>query len=394
MLDIWPALPLVIRGSGYAASQGKGADDGIIAALKHNDRVHQILLDGFSSSLLEEVVAVMQVPFPALTNLEIISWGETATVVPEAFLGRSAQRLQSCIVQGIAFSGQWKLLLTANHLVILRLEDIPHSGYISPDTMVTCLSAMPNLKQLDLGFRSSRSRPDRASQRPPLLIRVIHPSLTHFWFQGISEYMEDLVSRIDVPLLDNLDILFFDQLIFNTPQLHNFLARTEKFQAHNQAAVVFYDDAIFLKAQFSSNSSLKLGITCTKSDWQISSMAQICSSSLVPFSTLERLDLREGRNPLPLWQDEVENTQWLELLRPFTALKDLYFKENFVPLVAPALQELIGERVTKGLPSLRNLFVEGFKQSGPLHETIGQFVASRQLSDPPVAIHNWDGQSY
>ena len=176
MLDIWPALPLVIRGSGYAASQGKGADDGIIAALKHNDRVHQILLDGFSSSLLEEVVAVMQVPFPALTNLEIISWGETATVVPEAFLGRSAQRLQSCILQGIAFPGQWKLLLTANHLVILRLEDIPHSGYISPDTMVTCLSAMPNLKQLDLGFRSSRSRPDRASQRPPLLIRVIHLS--------------------------------------------------------------------------------------------------------------------------------------------------------------------------------------------------------------------------
>jgi hypothetical protein len=177
-------------------------------------------------------------------------------------------------------------------------------------------------------------------------------SLTHFWFQGISEYMEDLVSRIDVPLLDNLDILFFNQLIFNTPQLHNFLARTEKFQAHNQAAVVFYDDAIFLKAQFSSNSSLKLGITCTKSDWQISSMAQICSSSLVPFSTLERLDLREGRNPLPLWQDEVENTQWLELLRPFTALKDLYLKENLAPLVAPALQELIGEKGTKGLPSL------------------------------------------
>ena len=47
------------------------------------------------------------------------------------------------------------------------------------------------------------------------------------------------MARIDAPLLANLSITFFHQLIFNTPHLTQFISRTPKFKAHDEARVVF-----------------------------------------------------------------------------------------------------------------------------------------------------------
>jgi hypothetical protein len=70
-------------------------------------------------------------------------------------------------------------------------------------------------------------------------------------------------------------------------------------------------------------------------------------------------------------------------------VKNLYLRKEFVPGIAAALQELVGARITEVLPSLQNIFVEGFEPSGPLQENIGQFVAARQLSGHPIAISDW-----
>jgi hypothetical protein len=88
-------------------------------------------------------------------------------------------------------------------------------------------------------------------------------------------------------------------------------------------------------------------------------------------------------------RDDVENDQWLELLRSFPAVKNLYLCEESAPGVAAALQELIGSRITGVLPSLQNIFVEGLEPSGPFQENIGRFVSARQLSDHPIAISDW-----
>ena len=90
------------------------------------------------------------------------------------------------------------------------------------------------------------------------------------------------------------------------------------------------------------------------------------------------------------WQDDIENSQWLELLHPFTAVKDLYISQEFTPRIAPALQELVGERVTEVLPALQTLFLEEPLPSGPVQETIGQFVAARQLAGHPIAVSRWE----
>jgi hypothetical protein len=176
MLDIWPPLPILIQDH---RCPREGADN-IIAALEHNDRVCQISIEveEVLSSVLGRFAKAMQEPFPELTHLGLWSANGTTLVVPETFLGGSAPRLQYCHMDYLPFPALRKLLLSANHhLVRLYLTKIPHSGYTSPEPMVTCLSAATSLEFLDLRFQSPRSRPDRASRRPPPLIRTILPAL-------------------------------------------------------------------------------------------------------------------------------------------------------------------------------------------------------------------------
>ena len=65
-LDVWPALPLVIRCNGDYPTESV---DNIIAVLERSDRVCQINLMDVPSSHLEKVSAAMQEPFPELTHL-------------------------------------------------------------------------------------------------------------------------------------------------------------------------------------------------------------------------------------------------------------------------------------------------------------------------------------
>jgi hypothetical protein len=333
----------------------------------------------------------MQQPFPALTSLRLSSVDNEAPTVSDPFLGGSAPRLQYLQLNCIPFPGLPNLLLTATGLVTLRLRRIPHSGYFSPEAMVIVLSASTRLEELELTFQSPRSRPDRERRRPPPPTRSVVRVLTHFEFHGVSEYLEDLLARIDAPLLDLLDITFFHQVIFHTPQLAQFISRTPQLKARDEARVIFYSRTavVALSSPQIFHRYLELKIS-SMADWRLSSIAQICSSSLSLISSLERLYVYEKEDLQSCWEDDIENVQWLELLRPFTTVKTLYLSREFAPRIGPALQELVGGRATEVLPALRSLFVEQLHRSRPVQEAIGEFVAARQLSGHPISISYWD----
>jgi hypothetical protein len=135
-----------------------------------------------------------------------------------------------------------------------------------------------------------------------------------------------------------------------------------------------------------------LAILCSQSDWQLSSLAQVCSSSfqqvLVP--AVEHLYIHEDGCAQLRWQDDIESSQWLELLHPFTAVKGLHISLGFVQRIASSLQELTRERVTEVLPTLQSIFLEKTLPSGPVQEAIGRFVAARRLASHPVAVSRWE----
>jgi hypothetical protein len=391
-LQVWPDLPIVIE----QCDPPTGGVDSILAALGHEDRVCEIVFRHISSSLWENALAAMEEPLPALTRLELVSEDKTIPVVPDSFLGGAAPRLRSLYMTRIPFPGLPRLLSYATDLVDLELYDIPQSGYISPDTMVSCLSSLTSLESLRLEFESPRPRPIQERGRPPPQTRSALPALTYFSFRGVSEYLEDLVARIDTPFLDELNITFFHQLILDTPQLAQFITRTPNLKAHNEAHVMFLNGAV--QVLLGSMQQISIRTTCKAPDWQLSFVAQLCNSSLSLISSLEHLYICEDKYSRSRWQDDVEDDQWLELLHPFATVKNLYLSKGVVPRIAPALQELVGERLTEVLPALQGLWLEepcplGLTEgllSGPVQDAIEKFVASRLLSGHPIAISLWD----
>ncbi len=129
---------------------------------------------------------------------------------------------------------------------------------------------------------------------------------------------------------------------------------------------------------------------CKAPDWQLSFVAQVCRSSLSLIPSLEHLYICEGVYSRSRWQDDIENDQWLELLHPFTNVKNLYLSQGVVPRIALALQELVGQRLTEMLPALQGLLLEEPDLSAPVREYIEKFVASRLLSSHPISVSHWD----
>ena len=392
-LDVWPPLPIVVQNFSWVSSV-----DNLVAALEYNHRISEITLHHLSGSQFEQVLAAMQQPFPVLTGLGLWFNDGTALVDPASFLGGAAPHLKSLNLRCNPLPGLPKLLLSATDLVTLRLYSISHSGYISPEVLTTCLSVLIRLEILIIGFESPQSRPDHP--RPPPPTRIHLPVLHVLNFSGVSEYLEDLVARIDAPLLGIMRIASFHQLIFNTPHLTQLISRTPKFKTPDTVHVTFSLWAVLVRT---FGKRLRFEVSCGRSDWQFSSLAQVCGSAFPRafIRAVEQLhfhtdfdDIPTPAAELPLLQalyglDDVESSQWLEVFHPFTAVKYLYIPSELTPRIAPVLQGLVGERVADVLPALQTLFLEEPLPSGHVQEAIGQFVAARRVAGHPISVSHY-----
>jgi F-box-like len=341
-LDFWPPFPIVLTVD-YLRNLG---EDNILATLEQHDRVCHIEIWNNSSSLWEKVLPLMQKPFPILTDLNLrYTDGMASSVIPDSFLGGSAPRLRKLNLQGIPFPGLPNLLLSATDLVHLELYEIPDSGYISPDAMVTCISTSTRLELLKLSFESPRPRPEWERRRTSSSTRALLPSLTRFTFNGVSEYLEDIVDKIDAPLLDRLRIRFFHQPIFDTPRLAQFISRVPKLKTCNEARLRLGSWHAFVKvlslsiSKTTTNASLLLEDWHAQQDFQLSPLVQFCTSSLPQalIPTVEGLVIVGSNFSRPPGQDGIDPSLWRELLQPFTAVKDLYLSREVVPRIALVL---------------------------------------------------------
>jgi hypothetical protein len=184
-----------------------------------------------------------------------------------------------------------------------------------------------------------------------------------------------------------MDITFFNQLVYDTPQLRHFISRTGVFRTPDSARIFFYDGHVAVDGPSPTLSSC---ILCKPADWQLSSLSQLYNSALYPFPALEHLEIHNRRT---YWVDDMENVQWLELLRLFPSLKDLVLSGTSFRLVAPALDELDGESVTEVLPALQTIVIQGPQSSEPDIKAIGKFIAARQLLGSPVTVQYRDGKT-
>ena len=386
MLDIWPGLPIVVEGRIGIWQKKTQEETNIITALDQRDRVCQIDLSPIPISLLRRINTIKG-PFPALTDFKLYATSEMTPALNDSFLGGSAPRLRSLHLNGIPFPALPILLLSTFELVDLELCNIPAFGYISPESMASSLASLTRLQKLFLGFQSPQSRDTTNQLSLPPLTRIVLPALTSLRFISDDWYFEDIFSRIDTPLLGCIDIEAFDNVAFDTPQLRDLISRTEAFKEPHRAVIQFFNSHIFLDVfsrRVTTDHKL-LELRTPRMPWyqRPSSFTQFCSSALPPLPTLERLEIHKcgGR-----WEVPIGINERLELLRPFTSVKNLVLFDDAAEYFAPVLQGLSVESASGTLPALKHLSLKVSVLFGPTQEAIARFIATRQLSGRPVTV--------
>jgi len=79
-------------------------------------------------------------------------------------------------------------------------------------------------------------------------------------------------------------------------------------------------------------------------------------------------------------------THWLELLRFFLPRRTPTYSTGLCHVLHSPYK---GSPRKEVLPALQNVLIEDLLSSGRAEKAIGKFVAARQLSGRPVAVHCW-----
>jgi F-box-like len=390
LLGIWPALPLNIRFDSFERQHNYDCDN-LSAALERPNRVRQISLPGLTRPLWEEIATAMQEPFPAMTYLQLHS--DVVFRVPDTFLNGSAPSLQTLVLSGISFPSLPRLPLSASDLTYVHLSAIPNTGYFSPEAMATCLAALTRLEHLGIEFESPTPDPKRRNRRLPPFTRTVLPALTSLLFRGVSEYLEVLAARFDAPRLRQVRISFFNQLVFDIPQLSRFVGHFElprsyglflDFSPSHQADI--YCSWQRQRWLFKFHSDFHWQILCKGLDWQVFSVAQICSQISSLCSSVESLSIECGNNLPGNRQDDMDPTIWLQLFRSFTSVQSLDISAKLEPFIAAALQGLTEVSAAEVFPALHTLSIVGDTSDSAEQEDIESFVTARQHSDHPITV--------
>jgi len=192
-----------------------------------------------------------------------------------------------------------------------------------------------------------------------------------------------------IDLLDNLDI-FFHQPGLATPQLAQFVDRTQKLNALHEAHIHFHNSGVFVSLSGTRLRVLEVEIMRVPS--HSSAMAQLCHSLRPLIPTIKHLYIidRRRRRPGLFVPDVADSSQWLDILGPFITVEDLSLSWELLPHIVPALHKIIEEGTVEVLPSLQNLLLERESRYGHVEGAIEQLVAALHLSSRPISVLRWD----
>ena len=394
MLSHSPPLPLVV---GYFRKDRELTtedEEGITLALKQRERVRRVHLYS-SGTIMQKLILAMDEEYPTLEFLCItLPLDDKSTIL--RFPGTlQAPHLLQLMLHGFAHPIGSPLLTTAVGLVTLHLAMIHPSTYFHPNTLIQWISLMPHLETLIIYF--NLSIPNREVERQlthtPIIAPITLPNLHVFRFRGVSAYLEALVHRIATPRLEKLEINFFSQLTFSVPRLLQFIIAAENFRLGD--AVLTFSDKLLgaglypYGVSFGPANVYALGIVvdCCQLDWQASSMAQISNSLSQIFSTVEHLYLQHDvHNESSEEHNDVDRTEWRNLLRPFSNVKTLRIHRRLVKDLSRCLELEDGVHPLELLPELQEITFFGRGDSRDTGGALASFIDARRNAGLFVAL--------
>ena len=386
ILSSSPILPIVMR---YIEAQGSspptlGDQDNITALLELPTRLREVHLS-VTTPLLEKVTALMQQPF---SMLEYLRLSTLHGLVLPSIIGGGMTCLRALRMVGFALPAFPQLLLSAHDLDSLQLEEIPSVGY-TLEALINCLPAMTQLKTLRIHFLSPASRPVLICTDRPLPSSSVLPVLNLIGFRGTSEYLESLLSGISAPRLEHLLVDFFDQRIFDTPQLSRFIRRAEMQRSHTRVTIHSSVSGISITlTQPGAPHRLFLRILCRQLIRQIPSMAEICDRIFPTLADVEQLEISASGASFRDGQGEMDliHLGILEIFRPFRNVKRLCVTDGSLSLVAGALRLVSEELAMVALPELQEFQTKKNAEIALAQRSLAPFLAARRRSTHPVVV--------
>ena len=395
MLAHSPPVPLIIDHADDEYDVLTPEDEeGIFLALRHRDRVRRIRIRK-SLSILQKLVVALDGEFPILDHLLIFNRRFyrpkinciTNLNFPETF---RAPRLRQLVIDNFATPIESPTLTTMGNIVNLWLSSIPSSGYFHPNVLLQQLSLMSQLEILAILFICYNPSRDVETQllRTPIKTRVTLPNLHWLILEGTNAYLEALLPRLTVPLLERLHVLFFNRMMYSIPHLRQFMSTARNLCTKN-AAILFEEDCVRLTCYHAGVKlyTLSLGFGGKHFDWQVVSAAQIFHQLKTVLSAVEYLNFEDYRSNLSSeWNRRADGTHWSELLGSFNKLKTLRVENRLVEQVSRALQPGEGESPTELFPELQDLSYPREGVSSASSRAFTLFVDARQKAGRPVAV--------
>ena len=386
MLAHSPPLPLIISYPDNDRDITTEDEEGIMLALqlRHRIRGMRALIPFIK---LQKLIVAVDEEFPMLEYLIIMpqTSQNSGLTLPNTF---QAPRLRHLMLSNFASPIGSPLFTTCTGLITLVLMHIRSSPYFHPDNLLQQLSLLPQLKILTIHFRSPV--PNRDVERQlldrPVITDATLPNLCRFWFGSVSAYLEAILPRMTMPLLEHLHLEFFHQLNFSIPHLLQFMGAAENLR-FSRAVFRFSRDSLDIEVyprDGAVESAFKTEISCKHLDWQVASAAQISHALRTVFSSVEFLTLEFSELPISSETDnEADRTQWRELLGSFSNVKTLRVHDDFRGQISRSLQVEDGETPMEVLSELKVL--ECHAPDGP-ENPFNTFINARKNAGHPVTL--------
>ena len=381
-----PPLPLIILWGKPAPLNTKDGIENICVALQHRDRVCRITLH-ISHLFVRKMFSFLEGTFPALKTLELYgpSSESVRTRLPSTF---EAPNLRHFHLSDFTLAYQ-PLPPTPTtfpaSLVTFSLGEITPAMPVSPGFFAECLSLIPHLKSLNIGYLSpveSDNAPDQQVSHPPILT-----NLEELQFQGDSDYFERLASQIRAPLLKKLSITFsneprsigllhLSQLIDGAPSLKFPFARV-RFK--NDVSIVLDHNELWTgRGALQLRFNVYLGLM----DSKIEFVVRVCDRLVSTLSTVESVLLEYAEHYYS--GNSGGNKRFTdashELLRHFNNVKTLRLTQRFVEELDRSLRPDREGKVLTLLPRLQEIVCYGSDRE------FSAFVDARRLAGQPVHV--------
>jgi hypothetical protein len=278
------------------------------------------------------------------------------------------------------------------NLSSLRLEKI---SAIPLDFLVKSIASMPHLENISITFLSDYPLPDAMMELPSTQITcVVLPRLLRLIFTGFSTYLENLLTQISAPFLQDLRFTIFLKRIPSVVRLSAFLGTLQNLNFHTAVmqfsrrhiTILYHPDQPSVALPY-AKFVIDRPNAGNDRDWG-TSMSQICSDVAPALSVVETLALESDLSPFYGSVSRAQFTLWNTVLRPFVGVKTLTIDGAFAAEVSDALDPNNGVVIIEVLPVLSEVVIvtSTRKDLVLLKQPFSSFVDARRLAGSPIDI--------